>query len=230
MPRYLPVALNLEGRPVLVVGAGAVGTQKVFDFLACGAVVTVVSPVALDAVQREAAAGRIRWMQRPYAPGDADGQFFVMVATDDPETNAAIYAEVSERGQLINVCDDPEHCNVIFAAKIERGPLTVSIFTHGASPALSKRVRRELERVLGPEYEEFARWLAEVRPRVRALPGLTQPQRQRLYERLVYSEALFLFAEGDHDGAMRLLEEIVAEEAGGETRSERAAESLKRKL
>ena len=42
MPRYLPVALNLEGRPVLVVGAGAVGTQKVLDFLACGAVVTVV--------------------------------------------------------------------------------------------------------------------------------------------------------------------------------------------
>ena len=55
MPRYLPVALNLEGRPVLVVGAGAVGTQKVLDFLACGAVVTVVSPVASEAVRWEAA-------------------------------------------------------------------------------------------------------------------------------------------------------------------------------
>ena len=214
MPRYLPVALNLERRSVLVVGAGAVGTQKVLDFLACGAVVTVVSPVASEAVRREAAAGQIRWLERGYAPGDADGQFFVMVATDDPETNAAIYAEVSERGQLINVCDDPEHCNVIFASKIERGPLTLSIFTHGASPALSKRVRRELERVLGPEYEALAVWLAEVRPRVRALPGLTQPERQRIYERLVYSEALFLFAEGDREGAVRLLEEILAEEVG----------------
>ena len=221
MPRYLPVALNLEGRPVLVVGAGAVGTQKVLDFLACGAVVTVVSPVASEAVRREAAAGRVRWLERRYEPGDAVGQFFVMVATDDPEANAAIYAEASARGQLINVCDDPEHCSVIFASKIERGPLTVSIFTHGSSPALSKRVRRELERVLGPEYEALAEWLAEARPRVRSLPGLTQPQRQRIYERLVYSEALFLFAEGDRAGAMRLLEAILAEETSRAHREQR---------
>jgi precorrin-2 dehydrogenase / sirohydrochlorin ferrochelatase len=212
VPRYLPVALNLEGRPVLVVGAGAVGSEKVLDFLACGAEVTVVSPIASEAVRREAAAGRIRWLERRYEPGDAEGQFFVMVATDDPAANAAIYAEAAARGQLINVCDDPEHCSVIFASKIERGPLTVSIFTHGASPALAKRVRRELERVLGPEYEALASWLAEIRPRVRAFPGLTQPQRQRIYERLVYSEALCLFAEGDHAGAVRRLEEILAEE------------------
>jgi precorrin-2 dehydrogenase/sirohydrochlorin ferrochelatase len=216
VPRYLPVALNLEGRPALVVGAGAVGTQKVLDFLACGAVVTVVSPVATEAVQREAAAGRIRWEKRRYVPGDADGQVFIMVATDDSETNAEVYAETSARGQLVNVCDDPDHCNVIFAAKLERGPLTVSIFTHGASPALSKRVRRELERVLGPEYAELAEWLSEIRPRVRALPGLTQPERQRIYERLVYSEALYLFAEGDREGALRLLDRILAEATGSE--------------
>lgn len=215
MPRYLPVALNLEGRPVLVVGAGAVGAAKVLEFLACGAVVTIVSPVASEAVRREAAAGRVRWLERRYEPRDGEGQFFVMVATDDPATNAAIYAEASARGQLVNVCDDPDHCSVIFAAKIERGPLTVSIFTHGASPALSKRVRRELERLLGPEYGALAEWLAEVRPQIRALPGLTQPQRQRIFERLVYSDALYLFAEGDPAAATRRLEELLAEETRG---------------
>jgi siroheme synthase-like protein len=220
MPRYLPVALNMEGRPVLVVGAGAVGTEKVLDFLARGAVVTVVSPIASEAVRREAAAGRLQWRERRYEPGDAEGQFFIMVATDDSAVNAAIYAKASALGQLVNVCDDPEHCNVIFASKIERGPLTISIFSHGTSPALSKRVRRELERLLGPEYDELAQWLAEIRPRVRALPGLSQPQRQRIYERLVYSEALYLFAEGDRVGAKRRLEEILAEEMG--RRAERA--------
>src|SRR5262249_21154404 len=145
-------ALNLEGRSVLVVGAGAVGSQKVLEFLACGASVTVISPAASEAVRREARAGRVRWLERHYAPGDAQGYFFVMVATDDPESNAGIYSEASRRDQLVNVCDDPTHCNVIFASRIERGLLTLSIFTHGASPALSKRVRRELERFLGPEY------------------------------------------------------------------------------
>lgn len=220
MPRYLPVALNLEDRPVLVVGAGSVGTQKVFDFLNCGAVVTVVSPVASEAVGREAAAGRVRWIERRYAPGDAEGFFFVMVATNDPETNAAVFAEASARGQLVNVCDDPEHCNVIFASKIERGPLTLSIFTHGASPALSRRVRRELERWLGPEYAELSQWLADIRPQVLAIRGLTQPHRQRIFERLVYSEVLFLLAEGDRDTARRRFEEILAEETARAAREE----------
>jgi precorrin-2 dehydrogenase/sirohydrochlorin ferrochelatase len=206
---YLPVALNLEGRSVLVVGAGAVGGRKALEFLECGAIVTVVSPAASEAVRQAASAGRLRWLERRYAAGDADGYFFVMVAADDPATNAAVFAEASARGQLVNVCDDPEHCNVIFAAKIERGPLTVSIFTHGASPALSKRVRRELERLLGPEYAELAQWLAEVRPRVLAHPGMTQPQRQRLFEQLVYSDVLYFLAEGDREEARRRFEAIL---------------------
>jgi precorrin-2 dehydrogenase / sirohydrochlorin ferrochelatase len=203
--------LNLEGRSVLVVGAGKVGTEKVLDFVERGAAVTVVSPVASAAVREVAEAGRIRWLERRYSPGDAEGFFFVMVATDDPAANAAVYQEASSRGQLVNVCDDPEHCNVIFASKIERGPLTLSIFTHGGSPALSRRVRRELERLLGPEYGELAGWLAEVRPRVLAHPGLTQPQRQRIFERLVYSEVLYLLAEGSHEARRRFDEMLETE-------------------
>src|SRR5262249_21409923 len=133
---------------------------------------------------------------------------------DDPETNAAVYAEASRRDQLVNVCDDPTHCNVIFAARIERGPLTLSIFTHGASPALSKRVRRELERVLGPEYGILADWLAEVRPQVLAHPGLSQPDRQRIFERLVYSDVLLLLAEQSHEEARRRFDALLAEELG----------------
>jgi siroheme synthase-like protein len=212
VPRYLPVALNLESRPVLVVGAGKVGSEKVLDFLERGAQVTVVSPEALEPVRVAAADGRVRWEERRYSPGDAEGYFLVMVATDDPETNAAVFAEASARGQLVNVCDDPEHCNVIFASKIERGPLTVSIFTHGTSPALSRRVRRELERVLGPEYGEFARWLAEIRSRVLSQPGLTQPQRQAIFERLVYSDVPFLLAEGSTAEARRRFDEILEAE------------------
>lgn len=209
MPRYVPICLNVEGKPVLIVGGGAVGTQKARDFAACGAQITVVSPVATPYLHEEAAAGRLRLLLRRYQPGDAEGAFLVMVATDDPETNAAIYAEASARGQLVNVCDDPLHCNFILPSRIERGPLVLSIFTHGTSPALSKRVRRELERVIGPEYAELAALMAEIRPRVRAMEGLTQPQRQTIYERIVYSDVLYLLREGDRDEARRRVEAIL---------------------
>jgi siroheme synthase-like protein len=211
MLRYLPICLNLQDQPVVIVGGGAVGTQKVRDFAECGARVTVVSPVASPFIHAEAAAGRLRLIERSYAAGDIEGAFLVMVATDDPAVNAAVFAEASARGQLVNVCDDPEHCSYIFPARIERGPLTLAIFTHGTSPALSKRVRRELERMLGPEYAELAHLLAEIRPRVRAAPGLTQPQRQEIYERIVYSDILYLLREGDHEAARHRLQEILAE-------------------
>jgi precorrin-2 dehydrogenase / sirohydrochlorin ferrochelatase len=212
MTRYLPICLNLEGRRAVVVGGGIVGTQKVRDFLECGAEVTVVSPRASDAIRELAAAGRIALLERPYEEGDVEGAFLVAVATDDPETNAAVYAEASAAGQLVNVCDDPPHCNYIFASKIERGPLTISIFTHGGAPAFSRRVRRELEAWLGPEYGELAALLTEIRPAVKALEGLTQPERQRIFERIVYSEALLLFREGRAEEARALAERVVEEE------------------
>lgn len=212
MPRYLPICLNLEGRRAVIVGGGNVGTQKVRDFLGCGAEVHVVSPVISDAIRQAAAAGEITLAERRYDPGDITGAFLVIVATDDPETNAAIYAEASAAGQLVNVCDDPPHCNYIFAAKVERGPLTVSIFTHGTAPAFARRVRRELQAWLGPEYGELAELLSELRPRVKALEGLTQPERQRIFERLVYSEALLLFREGRAGEARELAARIVEEE------------------
>jgi precorrin-2 dehydrogenase/sirohydrochlorin ferrochelatase len=209
--RYLPICLNLEAKAVVIVGGGAVGTQKVRDFAECGARIKVVSPEVSAYIQAEADAGRIELVRRGYREGDIVGAFLVMVATDDPETNAAIFAEATRAGQMVNVCDDPPHCNFIFASKIERGPLTVSIFTHATSPAFSKRVRRELERVLGPEYARMAELLAEVRPRVKEMPGLTQPERQAIFERIVYSDILYLFAEGDTDGARERVERILAE-------------------
>ena len=212
MPRYLPICLNLEGRRAVIVGGGNVGTQKVRDFLGCGAEVHVVSPVISDAIRQAAAAGEITVAERRYEPGDISGAFLVIVATDDPETNAAVYAEASAAGQLVNVCDDPPHCNYIFASKVERGPLTVSIFTHGTAPAFARRVRRELQAWLGPEYGELAGLLSELRPRVKALEGLTQPDRQRIFERLVYSEALLLFREKRAAEARKRAETIIEEE------------------
>lgn len=213
MPRYLPICLNLEGRPVLIVGGGGVASQKLRDFQECGAQITLVSPEISPEIWKAASKGRVRLLQRRYEPGDAGGAFLVAVATDDPDANAAVYAEASAAGQLVNVCDDPAHCTYIFASRIERGPLTVSIFTHGASPALARRVRRELEAWLGPEYAELAELLSELRPQVMALEGLTQPDRQRIFERIVYSEALLLIREGRAAEARELAERILRERA-----------------
>lgn len=211
MRRYLPICLDIAAKPVVVIGGGAVATERVDDLLACGADVTVIAPEVSASLEELAVAGRIVLRRRAYVAGDLAGAFLAVVAADDPATNAAAFAEAEAAGVLVNVCDDPEHCRFIFPAKIDRGRLTLAIFTHGTSPALSRRVRRELAAAIGGEYGELAELLAAIRPAVRAAPGLTADDRRRIYERLVYSEILLLLREGDRAAALARARELLAE-------------------
>src|SRR5207248_2262854 len=129
------------GRPVLVVGDGAVADRKAALMADAGAVVTRLS--AAD-----------------YQPGDADGHRLVLVAGDH-DANAAVFEDAEASGVWCNAADDPEHCSMLFPAVVRRGPVTVAVSTGGASPALASWLRVELERVVGPEFADVALRLAE---------------------------------------------------------------------
>ncbi|HLI03489.1 MAG TPA: NAD(P)-dependent oxidoreductase, partial [Terracidiphilus sp.] len=87
----LPIFLKLEGRPALVVGAGAVALEKIGSLLKTGARLRVVAPEAREEVRELARAGRIEWVEKRFEPSDLDGRFIVIAATDSPEANAAVY-------------------------------------------------------------------------------------------------------------------------------------------
>src|SRR5437773_5634744 len=91
-----------------------------------------------------------------------------MVATDDRAVNREVAREARERGIWVNCADDPEHCDFALPSVLRRGALTVSVSTGGASPALARLVREELERLLSPEYAELVAVVAEVRRSLRA--------------------------------------------------------------
>lgn len=202
--RYYPLNLDVRGFPCVVVGGGGVGTQKVRQLLRAGARVRVVSPEVAPPLARLARAGRLEIVRRRYRPGDLAGMRLAFGATNDPATNARILAEARRRGVLLNAVDDPDHCDFTVPSMIARGGLLVTISTGGASPALSKRIRRELERNLGPEYGAFVRLLGRVRRAHRRLPPDPRGNQRRL-KRLVASNALDLLKRGDRKGLDRLL-------------------------
>ncbi|RUQ16849.1 uroporphyrinogen-III C-methyltransferase, partial [Micrococcus sp. HSID17245] len=76
-----PTSLRLLGRPVLVVGGGAVAGRRVGALLDAGALVTVVAPEPGEEVERLAAAGLLTLHRRPYRPSDLDGVWFAQTAT-----------------------------------------------------------------------------------------------------------------------------------------------------
>jgi siroheme synthase-like protein len=163
-----PLFVELDGRPCVVLGGGAVAERKVAALLEAGAVVTVVSPVLSPALAALVAVGRIAHVARPYAEGDLADAALAFAATDDGAVNAEVAREGRARGVWVNAADDPAHCDAILPAVFHRGPITVAVSTGGASPALARAVRERLEGALPEAYGPLGEVAATARRELRA--------------------------------------------------------------
>jgi siroheme synthase-like protein len=162
---YLPLFTDVTDQPCVVIGGGDVAVDRVGLLLAAGAIVTVIAP-SLTA-QLEALADRITWRARRFIPGDLRA-FRLAFYADPAESEAqTVAAEARALGVPINVTDRPQLCSFIMPAIVRRGALQIAISTGGASPALAKLVRGELERVIGIEYEALATILGALREHLR---------------------------------------------------------------
>ncbi|HWG09699.1 MAG TPA: bifunctional precorrin-2 dehydrogenase/sirohydrochlorin ferrochelatase, partial [Solirubrobacteraceae bacterium] len=129
----------------------------------CDADVTLVAPDAHPALRELAQEGSIRWEAREYRSGDLEGCLIAIAATDNTDVNIAVFNDAERRAMLVNVVDVPPLCNFILPAIVRTGPLAIAISTAGASPALAKRIKREIEGQFGEPYARLAVLLNEVR-------------------------------------------------------------------
>jgi precorrin-2 dehydrogenase/sirohydrochlorin ferrochelatase len=205
-PFYI-ACLKLTGRRCLVVGAGDVGLEKVEGLLACDADVLLVAPDAHSELQQLASEGSITWTRRPYTPTDLEGCLIAIAATNDSEVNIQVYNDADARAMLVNVVDVPPLCNFILPAIVRTGPLAVAISTAGASPALAKRMKREISELFGEAYAELAIMLNDVRGWAKGtLP--TYQDRKVFFEDIVNGDPdpIELLRAGDADAVHALIE------------------------
>jgi precorrin-2 dehydrogenase/sirohydrochlorin ferrochelatase len=182
-PFYI-ACLRLKRRRCLVVGGGDIGLEKVEGLLACDADVTLVAPQAHPALRELAGEGSIRWEPREYQAGDLDGCLIAIAATDDTDVNIRVFDDAERRAMLVNVVDVPPLCNFILPAIVRTGPLAVAISTAGASPALAKRMKREISELFGEPYADLAVLLNDARGWAKGtLP--TYQDRKEFFESIV---------------------------------------------
>src|SRR3954470_14669886 len=185
-PFYI-ACLKLSGRKCLVVGGGEIGLEKVEGLLACDGDVTLVAPEAVPELEQLAREGSIRWERRAYEAGDLEGTFMVIASTDDTDVNIGIYNDAEARAMLVNVVDVPPLCNFILPAILRTGPLAIAISTAGASPALAKRMKREVGELFGEEYATLAILLNDVRGWAKGTLA-TYQDRKAFFEGIVNGE------------------------------------------
>jgi precorrin-2 dehydrogenase / sirohydrochlorin ferrochelatase len=206
-PFYI-ACLKLKGRRCVVIGGGDIGLEKVEGLLACDAGVTLIAPVVHPELEDLAAEGSIEWEKRPYAgPADLEGAFMVIAATDDSEVNIGVYDDAEKRAMLVNVVDVPPLCNFILPAIVRSGPLAIAISTAGASPALAKRMKREISELFGEEYARLAIVLNDARGWAKGtLP--TYQDRKEFFEGIVNGDPdpVALLREGRETELLALIE------------------------
>ncbi|HTQ69605.1 MAG TPA: bifunctional precorrin-2 dehydrogenase/sirohydrochlorin ferrochelatase [Solirubrobacteraceae bacterium] len=207
VPFYI-ACLKLSGRRCVVVGGGEVALEKVEGLLACDGEVTVIAPQALPELQEYAREGSIGWEQRDYAgAADLERAFMAIAATDDTDVNIAVFDDAEARAMLVNVVDVPPLCNFILPAIVRINPLAIAISTAGASPALAKRMKREVEDHFGEPYARLAVLLSEARGWAKSsLP--TYQHRKEFFEAIVNGDPDPIELLGGDDGEQAVRELI----------------------
>ncbi len=166
--KYYPIFLNVKDRPCLVAGGGQVGARKAKTLGSAGAWVTVVSPEFCDHL---AEMPGIRKIQRCFDPKDLDQIFLVFAATGDTAVNRQIQNLARKARVLCNSADAPDQGDFILPAVMNRGDLICAVSTCGASPALARKIRMDLDQAYGPEYATFLVLMKAVREKLLGSSG-----------------------------------------------------------
>lgn len=194
MPFY-PVNLQLAGRRCIVVGGGAVAERKVMPLLNAQADVTVISPQLTPRLAQLAEARRIVHIARLYEPGDLQGAFLVVCATDSRIVNEQAAEEAQQISALINVVDNAELGNFSVPAQVTSGDLLITVSTGGKTPVMARRIREELAITYGPEYGLYIDLLGRLRAEMKARLA-TSKDRESFWRESIDQEILELIRQG----------------------------------
>jgi uroporphyrin-III C-methyltransferase / precorrin-2 dehydrogenase / sirohydrochlorin ferrochelatase len=183
--RFLPVFLDLQTGPVLVVGAGELAQAKLRLLAAAGASIRWFPTDGNPDLSGLAAADAARVELAEGDPLAADlGGVIAVLCAGAGETGIAMSARARAVGLPVNVMDDLTHSTFIFPAIVDRGDLVVAVGTGGASPVVARRVRERIEAMLPTRIGDLAtfigRWRKQVHGRIAQMP-----LRRRFWERVI---------------------------------------------
>src|SRR3981189_3541819 len=206
--RYLPVFLDLQTGPVLLVGAGDLARAKLRLLAAAGARIRWFATDGHHDVSGLAAAdaARIEFAEGDPLAADSRGVIAILCAGAG-DIGIAMSARAKAVGLPVNVMDDLAHSTFIFPAIVDRGDVVVAVGTGGASPVVARRVRERIEAMLPARIGDLAtfigRWRKFIRGRIAEFP-----LRRRFWERVVDGPIGALVLAGRADEAEAALKNI----------------------
>lgn len=166
--RYYPILLDLKDKVCAVIGGGSVAQRKINALLKAGARVKVISPKLTKGIEKLKEKKKVVHRASTYTKDYLKDTFLAIAATNSQAINKQVALDAASCGILINVVDAPALSNFIVPSVIAKKDLIISISTSGKAPCLSKRIRKDLEKLLVPEYATFLSLLKEIRGTIKS--------------------------------------------------------------
>jgi len=191
MAKY-PIFLELSGRRVVVIGAGAVAARKAQSLLDAGARLVIVADKIDDVLTSLCQGTNAELIKSKYAKDYLSKAVLAIAATGDRQLNRRIYKDCQELEILCNVVDEPKLCDFFVPAVVKRGDLQLTISTEGNYPAYVGHIRKKLEQTFTEKHGEFLAELETLRKQIiKDVPDLTD--RKALLGQLVDDESFEYF-------------------------------------
>lgn len=191
-----------------------VALRKVNGLLDAGGKVRLISPAVTEDLLDLITAGDVEWFERGFAEGDLKGAFLVFAATDRPEVQRQIMAEALQLQVMCNSADNPKASQFHTPAHFRRGQMLLTVSTGGGSPALAKKIRQQLENIIGAEYEAVVYLLELIRKEIVSKDDDISSH-GRLFSRLLACDLVVLIKNRNwFELQMVLIDELPAEVDG----------------
>ncbi|MFJ3388707.1 MULTISPECIES: bifunctional precorrin-2 dehydrogenase/sirohydrochlorin ferrochelatase [unclassified Lysinibacillus] len=211
MTNYFPIHINIEYKTVVIVGGGHVATQKIASLLPAKANIVVVSPTLDESLLPLAELGQITWREKEFEARDLDDASLIIAATNDMLVNEAVQ-EAAQHWQLINRADAQAESDFITPATVRRGPLVLTVSTSGASPALARKIKADLEEQFDEVYDDYVCFLQQARLMIAAQFD-KGPQRRNALQALLEPSLLEWTRNGEIERREAFLQQILMGEA-----------------
>ncbi len=161
---FYPVNINLDNMEIIIVGGGKVALRKCMNFLDFGKSVTVLAP-EFDSRFLEIG-NKVDLIEDTFKEEYIEKFDIVVAATDNKEVNEEIACICRKKSKLINVVDSRDLSDFTVSSYVKRGDLLIGISTCGKIPALSAKIREELEEIYDESFAEYVDILGEIREKI----------------------------------------------------------------
>lgn len=206
--KYYPMFLKLEGKECLVVGAGDVGRRKINNLAkACPKKIVVVDP-HLEKSLIKTLPSFVILEKRGFRDDDLNNKFLVVAATSNRQLNEHIGMLCMEKNILCNVVDRPDLCTFIVPSVIDKKNITITITTHGKSPALARYLKDKINELIKDEIVILAEILGKIRPYIKQMGKKSKDNREIFYS-LLDERVIEAIQYDDKKKLIELLKEIL---------------------